>query len=304
MENYDPSSFVQSKLVKYRCDQCAKNHEFLVVVDEHLERIDNSSNGLTRYNSFHRCHSGILQLVNMDVDREFNTRSYQLINFETSGIKFGTASPTAPTPKVDKGRREEITIPILPSVDQLKLIIDDEILHTRINIGNITQGEERISTIASDQGSILLTFYPSDVAYTASMEKWLYFLVNAIEGFLASKLGLIVEVLVHMLNRRDAYPTDFDSQVVRTIFSSHEVYFELLKEWDDTLKDYFISKYSSDQASNFEALIKFMTANPETPLITYMKFYDGTFHDLISVFFVMELEGLITIHRPGIIEFF
>jgi hypothetical protein len=246
----------------------------------------------------------MLGLTNLYIDAENNVRSYNELSLPSTGLRKKVSLPGIPSPKSkDSENIETVKIARLPVDIDFRIIIMDYGFNTSLRIGEIDiDNDEIISIITSDLGTISLFYYPSDVRFTGAIEKWLSMIVNSLETLLPSKLGSIIDVLTYAINNREEYPVDFEQTIIKTILSSHEVYFEVLRDPTGELQEYLMSKYDSSDVELMLDLLSHIEDNPGVPLLNYAITHEPDLVHLISIFLMLELEEIVQIHRPGIIE--
>jgi hypothetical protein len=181
-------------------------------------------------------------------------------------------------------------------------------LNVKINIGKVIENEDfPILTVNSDMGLMEIVFYPSDVIFTPMLEKWFTILVNIMEVLPATKIGLLVDTLKYVLDSSFNEPIEFDIIFLKTILASHEIYFEMVEggelSWADHLAINATPKYREKDVAVMMKIMAHLDENPYIPLQQYVsKELHQDLRYLIYIFLLLEVEGLIRIERPGIIE--
>jgi hypothetical protein len=270
--------------------------------------VDKSPNGLVMYSDSHRCENGIFGINNLQVDKHFAVRGYTFLELPQRKISqlpgFSIPVPKGPSSEELKA----FMISHLPPDGGLKILIIDRMVKARINIGNVNEKEEiPIMTCLSDLGLLEFVFYPCEIILTPMLEKWFTILVNIMEVLPATKIGLIVDTIKYVLDSSFDEPTEFDINFIKTILVSHEIFFELIKSndlsWADHLAIHATPKYREKDVA---VMMKIMAHLEENPYIPLQQFVSRELHQdlryLIYIFLLLEVEGLLRIERPGIIE--
>ncbi|MFV2014672.1 MAG: hypothetical protein ACC656_04550, partial [Candidatus Heimdallarchaeota archaeon] len=218
----------------------------------------------------------------------------------------GLGIPVPKAPSLDEMKIYIITH--LPPNVRLKIVIIDHMLKVKINIGKVVEDAEiPILTTQSDLGLMEIVFYPSEVTFSPMLEKWFTILVNTMEVLPATKIGLIVDTLKYILDSSINEPIEFDIIFLKTILASHEIYFEMIEgsdlSWADHLAINATPKYREKDVAVMMKIMAHLEKNPYIPLQQYVsKELHQDLRYLIYIFLLLEVEGLIRIERPGIVE--
>ncbi|MHA2029097.1 MAG: hypothetical protein ACW99Q_06890 [Candidatus Kariarchaeaceae archaeon] len=277
-----------------------------IQIDEHSDQVSNSPNGLVVYSDIHRCDEGILAINNAHIDAEFNVRSFSSVELPDKRQATAKKSPlNLPMPKTnisDTIKRYNITEML--SEKGLRLMIEDSRLNAMINIGRVRPRKEKpIAVAESDQGSIILDYYPSQLEYNTNMEKWLSILVNQLELLPVTRLGLFIETLrfIHGFYRKS--PDPFQIMQLQTILSSHETYFKVLAKLSENERlERLAAKYGDELEEFTLEILGVLGKKPKLSLKEVAFELDRDLEYLIYTFLIMEQEGLLEIHRPIIVE--
>ncbi|MHA2091138.1 MAG: hypothetical protein ACW98K_09790 [Candidatus Kariarchaeaceae archaeon] len=287
----------------YYCEQCKHQRIIRVLVDNHVKRVENSSNGLARYSDVHSCKDGLPGVNNLHVDGNYAARTVEHQELPPARKESKFSIPGVPT--VSTKVYTKLEVGTTRAADNFRLIIFDEWLRTIINIGDVDENNELpISTINSDLGGIILKYYPCDVEFTSNVEKWLSIFVNSLELLPPTRFGLVISTLNYVIELIEDVAGDFDVKLLRTILASHEIYFQAVDDPNrfDRLAVELSSKYSEKEASLMMELLAHLELHPTLPLQYYSKTFKKDLDYLIYLFLILENEGLINVDRPGIID--
>lgn len=275
-----------------------------ISISDHEEKVSKSANGLVLYSDLHRCDEGILAINNAYVDLDFAVRSYSSIELPDKRTPVIKSLPGLPLPqtKVAQTTREYTITQMLPK-KSLRLIIEDNRLDAIIKIGRIPKKEKPIAVAESDQGSIILDYYPSELDYNTNMEKWFNILVNQLELLPVTRLGLFVETLRFIHSFYRSPPDAFQIKQLQTILSSHETYFKQLIDLSESESLGTINaKYGEDLGNLSLKILGVLKENPKFSLKEVAFKLDWDLIHLIYTLLIMEQEGFIEIHRPAIVD--
>jgi hypothetical protein len=274
-------------------------------IEEHVQQVAKSPNGLVIHSAIHRCDDGLLGISNLHIDANFAIRSFSILEFPSRTRPTAIPVPGLPVPKSDLSEiKNKYIITQMQTIKGFRLIIVDHRLNALLNIGKVDEkNEEKISRITSDLGMVYLDYYPSEMPLNTHTEKWLMILVNHTEILPPTKIGLFIETLrfIHDLHRTP--PSTFLIKQLQTLLTSHETYFTLIKVTARfrKIKDIAL-KYGEDIAILSKTLLEFLEENPIIPLQDYVKAHNRDLLYLIRIFLILEQEKLLIIERPGIIE--
>ncbi len=275
-----------------------------IAVSDHDDRISNSSNGLVLYSDLHRCDEGILAINNAYVDLDFAVRSFSSIELPDKRNPSTKSLPGLPMPqiRITQTTKEYLITQMLPK-KSLRLIIEDSRLDAIIKIGRIPKKEKPIAVAESDQGSIVLDYYPSKMEYNTNMEKWFNILVNQLELLPVTRLGLFVETLRFIHSFYRSPPDAFQIKQLQTILSSHETYFKTLIDLSEgeTLGTVG-AKYGKELEILAIKILDVLKENPKFNLKEIALKLDWDLIHLIYTLLIMEQEGFIEIQRPVIVD--
>lgn len=258
---------------------------------------DPDSNGLTLYSHIHICKFGFLGVNNLQIDHNLHVRSYNFI--ELPEYKKPSVAVVPGAPKVISDKRQ-VRVTHLLEKNALNIIIRNEISDYQINVGTIDFSKMAArKTIRSMNGKVIGKFYYSNSVYTSQMEKWGELFLNLIEYLLPSKLGVILEVLQFIMEEKNEFPSQLDKNIIQTILSSHDIFFEIIAEED---KDQLMESYGESEGST---MIKILEAIKQDMMIQLHQLVLDLKEDIIFIIYcalILERHGYIIIHRPGIIE--
>lgn len=275
-----------------------------IAISDHDEKVSNSSNGLVLYSDLHRCDEGILAINNAYVDLDFAVRSFSSIELPDKRNPSTKSFPGLPMPqtRIAQTTKEYLITQMLPK-KSLRLIIEDSRLDAIIKIGRIPRKEKPIAVAESDQGSIVLDYYPSEMEYNTNMEKWFNILVNQLELLPVTRLGLFVETLRFIHSFYRSPPDAFQIKQLQTILSSHETYFRTLIELSKggTLGTVG-AKYGKELEILAIKILDVLKENPKFNLKEIALKLDWDLIHLIYTLLIMEQEGFIEIQRPVIVD--
>ncbi len=293
---------------RYYCDHCKQTRVIGFDTDLHHAMVDKSPNGLIVYSDSHRCENGIIGINNLQIDKHFSVRGYTFLELPQRKTP-QLSNLGIPVPKATSTEKvKTYFITHVPPDEGLRIVIIDHMLNVKINIGKVVENEDiSILTVNSDMGLMEIVFYPSEVTFTPILEKWLTILVNIMEILPATKIGLLVDTLKYVLDSSLNEPIEFDVVFLKTILASHEIYFEMIEggelSWADHLAIHASPKYREKDVAVMMKIMAHLQENPYIPLQQYVS--KGLHQDLrylIYIFLLLEVEGLIRIERPGIIE--
>lgn len=293
---------------RYKCQHCQQTRTIDLDPEVHREMVNESPNGLVMFSDSHRCENGIIGINNLQIDSHFVVRGFSFLELPQRKIPAlpGLGIPIPKAHSSDEMKTFYITH--IPPDESLKIVIIDKMLNVKINIGRVSEIDEfQILTIHSDLGLLEIVFYPSNVIFTPMLEKWLTTLVNILEVLPATKIGLIVDTLKYILDSSSIEPIEFDIIFLKTILASHEIYFERVEgdelSWADHLAINARPKYREKDVG---VMMKIMAHLEENPYIPLQQYVSREIHQdlryLIYIFLLLEVEGLIRIERPGIVE--
>jgi hypothetical protein len=299
---------IQLADARYICNHCKQDRNYILDESSHHELVDKSPNGLVMYSDSHRCQNGIIGINNLQIDKHFSVRGFTFLELPQRRIPkaSGLNIPVPRGPSPDQMKMFSITQ--IPPDEKLRIMIIDHMLNVKINIGKVNENEElSILTINSDMGLLEIVFYPSEIPFTPTLEKWFTILVNIMEVLPATKIGLIVDTLKYVLDSSFNEPIEFDIIFLKTILASHEIYFEMIEDgelsWADHLAINAAPKYREKDVAVMMKIMAHLEENPYIPLQQYVsKELHQDLRYLIYIFLLLEVEGLIRIERPGIIE--
>ncbi|MCH8906599.1 MAG: hypothetical protein IH840_05880, partial [Candidatus Heimdallarchaeota archaeon] len=214
---------------------------------------------------------------------------------EIPGIPMATATSST------SSKLRQYTITHMLPEKGFRLIIEDSRLNAIINIGRIPKKEKPIKVVESDQGSIILDYYPSEMEYNTNIDQWLQILVNQLELLPVTRLGLFIETLRFIHSCYHSKPDEFQIKQLQTILTSHETYFKLTKPEESRLKP-IDAKYGAELTSLMINIIKILTENPRFNLKEIALKLDKDLVYLISTLLIMEQELLIEIKSPIITD--
>ncbi|MCE7733966.1 MAG: hypothetical protein GPJ54_03750 [Candidatus Heimdallarchaeota archaeon] len=288
---------------RYQCLLCTKMREIDISVSKHEKLVSNSANGLVLYSDIHRCDEGILAINNAHIDKEYNVRSFSSIELPDKRKPAKKSGLNLPIPKAyinESIRRYSIT-QMLPK-KSLRIMIEDSRLNAIINIGRILPRKEKpIAVAESDQGSIILDYYPSELDYNTNMEKWLNVLVNQMELLPVTRLGLFIETLRFIHGFYRSPPDSFQIIQLQTILSSHETYFKSLTEpSEDGTLGTVGAKYGAELENLANKILNVLKENPKFNLKEVALKLDQDLIYLIYTLLIMDQEGFLEIQRPSI----
>ncbi len=257
------------------------------------------------YSDIHPCKDKITGVNNLRIDADLAVRTFE--NQELEPVrpppKFAIPSINGSVKNLPKLKNLYVTR-VNPQ-NSFRAIIIDKWLLTKMNFGvEFPEDDIPIQTITSDLGGITLSFYESDIIYSANLEKWLYILINSLECLPPTRFGFVIETLRYVLNLLDKVPTDSDILLLRTILASHEIYFKATENPNrfDDIAINLSGKLDDIDLTLVMELVALLELHPSVPLLEYIKTHNYDLEYLIYIFLILEKEGIIIIDRPGIVN--
>lgn len=295
----------QTHKAQYQCLLCTKMRVIKIDVSDHNKLVSNSANGLVLYSDLHRCDEGIMAINNAHIDKEYNVRSFSSLELPDKRKPVKKSSLNLPIPQANLSQSiKNYHITEMSSEKSLRIMIEDSRLNVMINIGRILPRKEKpIAVAESDQGSIILDYYPSELEYNTNMEKWLNVLVNQMELLPVTRLGLFIETLRFIHGFYRSPPDSFQIRQLQTVLSSHETYFKVLIEQTE---EGTLGTVGAKYGTELETLaIQILTSLKDNPKFNLKEVALHLDHDLIYLIYtllIMEQEGFLEINRPVIID--
>ncbi|OLS17062.1 MAG: hypothetical protein HeimC2_45150 [Candidatus Heimdallarchaeota archaeon LC_2] len=293
------------RITKYYCKLCENNRNIELNEALHFEKIKNSDNGLVLYSDIHYCKDRITGVNNLRIDGNFAIRAFEAQELPPVRSAHKFAIPGVGKIISKTYGLKKLYITHLDLNTDFKLIIKDEPLMTIMNFGvDEEEIDFPIQSITSDLGTIILTFYESDIVYSQTIEKWLYVLVNSLEILPPTRFGLVLETIKYIMNFHNEEPTKFEISLIRTMLASHEIYFQITSDPDryDNVAVQLSSILSGIDTTFLMEILVFLELNPSAPLIEYIKTHHYDLEYLIYLFLILEKENFIIIDRPGILD--
>ncbi len=202
------------------------------------------------------------------------------------------------TPRIKKTKMIKMTH-ILEKND-LNIIIENKISDYAIQVGTISFDKTSpIKTIKSDSELIIVQYYYSNTMYSSQIELWFELLIENLESLLPSKLGVMIEVLKFILEERRDFPSPLDKSIIQMIFASHDIFFEVIS---DISPDFLVEAYGDAEGST---MIKILDIIKNDLMVQLHSLVITLKEDIVFIIYCMlllEVHGLINIHRPGIIK--
>ena len=293
------------QITQYFCEKCQSTRNFEIIADRHVKQIAEGNNGLVLYSDIHPCKDRITGVNNLRVDANFAVRTFENQELEPVRTRLKFSIPGVNSSLKNLPRLKNLYVSGVNQQNSFRVIIIDKWLLTKMNFG-VTNAEDDIpiQTITSDLGGLELSFYESEIIYSANLEKWLYILINSLECLPPTRFGFVIETMKYVLNLYYQVPTDSDILLLRTILASHEIYFKATEDpnkFDDIAVN-LSGKLDNIDASLLMELVALLELHPSVPLLDYIKLHDYDLEYLINVFLTLEKEGLIIIDRPGIVN--
>ncbi|MCE7734075.1 MAG: hypothetical protein GPJ54_04295 [Candidatus Heimdallarchaeota archaeon] len=293
------------QITQYFCEKCQTTRNFKIDSTRHFNNIGKSRNGLAIYSDIHHCKDRITGVNNLRVDTNFDVRTFEIQELEPvrEPPKFSIPGINGSLKNLPNLKNLYVS-GVNPQIS-FRAIIIDKWLTTRMNFGVENPDTELpIQIITSDLGGLVLSFYESDIIYSANLEKWLYILINSLECLPPTRFGFVIETLRYVLNLHDQAPTNSDILLLRTILASHEIYFKATDDPNrfDEIALNLSEKIPDIDTSLFMELVALLELHPSVPLLEYIKTHDYDLEYLIYIFLILEKEGLIVIDRPGIVN--
>lgn len=289
---------------QYYCEMCKKPRRFKINHEIHSENISKSKNGLVLYSDIHLCKDGLLGVNNLRIDANYAIRSFE--NQELPPVRKPSkfAIPGIPSSTPTATLYTKLSIAELQSSGSFRIIIEDEWLTTKINIGKVDETEIPVNSLMSDLGGINLNYYLSDINYMMNLEKWFAIFINSLELLPPTRFGLVIETLRYLLKNHEREPSSFDTKYLRTMLASHEIYFKAVDDPGrfDHITVELSTKYKEREISTMMELLAHLEMHPSLPLQYYTKTHKHELEYLIYLFLIMEVEGLIIVDRPGIVD--
>lgn len=288
--------------LNYFCDRCQTRRHLKINKEKHMNLGEDSKNGLVIYSDIHRCNDGLNEVTNLQVDKNFDIRSYEFLKLPEYRKKSKAMIPIPGMEKSDK----DINLLQIMEIDlntNVNLVLNDHFLQSKIRIGRFDPMTEPIDTLESELGGITFFVYESDIPYGNTLKKWYQYLIDTLEILPPTKLGMLIETLRYFLDQYDTNPSDFDKSFVKTILASHEIFFEIK---DITKITDLHQKYSDTLTTeDFDVIDNYLSMLQDNPGMPIQFFTDKSEKDLIYqiyIFLILEKEGIVQIERPGIVE--
>lgn len=289
----------------YQCLLCQKRRTIKFDAKEHEDLVYDSPNGLALYSDIHRCDEGILAINNLHIDINYDVRSFSSLELPDKRKPVSKALPGLPIARAHIP--QQLNIYHITQMDlnkEFRLTIEDTRLNAVINIGRVSKREKAIAAVESDQGSVILFYYPCDIEYNTYIERWMNILVNQLELLPVTRLGLFVETVrfIHGLVRSN--PDAFQAKQLQTILSSHETYFKVLVTEVEEVGKLEICKikYNEEVRNSAERILQSLRKNTGLNLKEVAFKVDLDLIYLIYTFLIMEQEGIIEVLRPSMKE--
>lgn len=292
---------------RYQCAICNKIRVIVLDPEDHAKKVKASPNGLVSYADIHRCEDGILGINDCSIDHNRHIRGFENLQLPKKRKPLKSVLPGLPTVKksgASKGPKTYYINRIFPDKIVRVRIIDIR-LETIIVIGKMDPRREKmVAFINSDQGTIELEYYASDITLNASLERWLTVMVQMLEKLPPTTLGLFIETLYFIFGNYFNFPSVFLILQLQTLITAHETFFRLKVERDDIQEkiNYISAKYGEEVSSVMNDMVVYLASNPKVPL---RHFTVGSNHDLpylINLFLILEQENVLSIERPGVIN--
>lgn len=293
------------QITEYYCDLCKTPRNFEIDPLQHFENVTESKNGLAQYSDIHPCRDRITGVNNLRIDSDFAVRTIEKQELEPVRAPQKFAIPGVNGSLVNLPKLKNLYVSSVNPQNSFRAIIIDKWLLTKMSFG-VKNAEEDIpiQTLTSDLGGLVLSFYESDIIYSANLEKWLYILINSLECLPPTRFGFVVETLRYVLNLHHKEPTASDTLFLRTMLASHEIYFKATEDPNrfDEIAVNLSGKLEDIEASLLMELVALLELQPSVPLLEYIKIHNYDLEYLIYLFLILEKEGLIIIDRPGIVN--
>lgn len=287
----------------YYCDKCNTNRKLKIKNQSHDDLLRASKSGLVYYSDIHTCQKGILSVNNLQIDNDFNVRTIEslvLPKYEKPKLT-GIPNPSA-TPK-DESKLIFLT-EIPAKADKINLVIDYKMIQTKIKIGRFNTADKPIKTYNSQMDGVTLYYYKSETQLSDYLDQWLQYFTSAIEIIFPTSLGMFIEAIVFVLDLHNQPLTDFDKTFLKTILASHEIFFQIqnIENLMD-LHQKYTETFSDEDFSFIEQFLALLDDNQEVPIQDFTnKTEKGLIYQLY-LFLILEKENIISIQRPGIVEF-
>lgn len=290
--------------VKYFCDVCKSTRKLKITRSDHEQLITNSPNGLVLYSDVHICENGITGVNNLQIDGEYHVRSFVTLKLP----EYQAQSSLIPKPGIPKpDNLTTMRILELPFDPHLNLIIEFNMLNSKIIIGgrnfDQTSLDKAKYLILSDFTGVSISIF-SISSSSEYIDEWFSNLANTLELIPATKLGLIIESLKYIADIYHNPPSEFDIVFLRTILTSHEVYFIIddLSEMMN-LPARYPSTFNEENMTIIEKFVAVLMDNQFLSLQDFNQMVDRDVIYLIYLLLLLEKEHIIVIERPGIVEY-
>jgi len=267
-----------------------------------MQLIESSPNGLVIYSDVHTCKDGVLEVNNLQIDKNYHIRSFEFLKLPEYRKKIKSMIPV-PGLKKSVDDMDLIKIMEIDRNQEINLVIEDHFLNVMIRIGRFDHTVEPQKTLNSELGGITLYIFENGGELTQTLEAWYQYLIDTLEILPPTKLGMLLETLWYFMDNQNTEPSAFDKSIVRTILASHEIFFEI-NDITNVMNIY--QKYSeSFSEADFDIIDQFLSSLQDNPRMPIQFFTDKSDKDLvylIYLFLILEKEDVIKIDRPGIVE--
>lgn len=289
---------------QYQCTKCGQVRNVIIDENVHQERSSKMANKMAVFSDIHRCEGGFLGINNLQVDHNFHIRSFDILSFPTREEAPALGIPGVPSTRKDESGDKTIIITEMLPERTFRLKIQIGSIATKIIIGDIDFKEEiPLEEIQSDNGQTKIEYYKSDILFNSNIKAGMTELVKLIELLPPTSLGLVIETLRYIHSLEHEKLTDFHILQLKTIFSSHETYFQQIYDImkvEEQMRA-IDAKYGYDVAKMIRQILLELHANMVLSLRDFVRTFDADFEYMIYIINLMENEKLIEIERPGII---
>lgn len=281
------------KRVVYLCNECKLQQRIIwSELDREKWYPPPPYNGLALFSHIHPCKGGILGVNNLYIDHNLDVRSYQFVKLPEFQRKKKLMIPGAPKPK-----NPEVNLTHIKEKGDLNMIIINEMAGANITIGKIPE-EDPIKIVSSEMEMVQIKYYSSNTTFSKFMNKWINLFVNAVEMLLPSTLGLYVDALIYILEEKNTLPGDFDTQILKMILASLDVY--ITSQPIDDISH--LSSIYGDEGALMVEIFDILHDNIAVRLHELvLNLKNVSIKKIIYSVLMLENHGAIIVDRPGII---
>jgi len=264
----------------------------------------NNPNGLFIYSDIHRCKDGFLAINNLHIDANSSVRTIDFLKLP-SEKKVKPSVVGIPVPSEPVSLMKSYRITGIRSDQSFRLTIKDDLLDIFLIIGDIQLDDEQAEyQIKSNNDTVEIKYYHSDLQFTDNLEDWLIELANLLELLPPTKVGLFIDTLRYIEKLRKIPPAPFHIDLLKTILSSHKIFFDVNQDTElESALNTIEEMYGSDIIQSLNKILEALQTNPEATLQEFTQANDEDLSHLVYLFLILEQENVITIVRPDEIKF-